>query len=625
MSNYIYRKMIEDSPIAYLHIEIIKDENNKYIGMKIKDTNKAYERFFGEVSEQKSNDYIKNTMSKQETEEWECIFNKSKKNEKYIKEIYVKKFNSYFNVEVYSMESDEYHIRFTKVSKQHMNLSSTLKNSPFIAWIKNRNGVYVDVNKKFLEFFNKTYDEVIGNTDYELFPKDSANEFIRTDNMIIKYNKLEIYDEFINSGVNKNMYLQTAKWPYTEENNSLLLGTIGISIEITNKIEVLKNIEQNEKTFLEIANNIEEVIVIADEKKAHYISPSFERVFGVKPEKLYDDIKTWKDNWKSFEPQGNVNYNYNSKKPVSIIFKATRKNQDEKWFWVRIVSLLDENGNVIKKIFVISDITQTKKGELELEKLRMDFLANISHELRTPINLILSSLQVLNLKMNLLDEELFRYFNKYLSIVDQNGRRLLKLVNNLIDTTRLESGCFSYNPKNKDIISYVENICLSVSEFVKSNNLSIIFDTDTEEKLIAFDPDNMERIILNLISNAIKFNKPGGEIEVFISCKDDIEISVKDSGIGIPEDKMDKIFERFEQVKTNTKKEGSGIGLNLVKSLIEMNNGSIKVESELEKGSKFTIILPNTLIKNSLSYSYENSNYINNENQISVEFSDICT
>lgn len=625
MSNYIYRKMIEDSPIAYLHIEIIKDENSKYIGMKIKDANKAYERFFGDASEQKSNDYIKNTMSKQEMEEWECIFNKSKVNEKYIKEIYVKSINSYFNVEVYSTENNEYHIRFTKVSKQHMNLSSTLKNSPFIAWIKNRNGVYVDVNKKFLEFFNKTYDEVIGHTDYELFPKDSANEFIRTDNMIIKYNKLEIYDEFINSGANKNMYLQTAKWPYTEENNSLLLGTIGISIEITNKIEVLKNIEQNEKTFLEIANNIEEVIVIADEKKAHYISPSFERVFEIKPDKLYDDIKTWKDNWKSFEPQGNVNYNYNSKEPVSIIFRATRNNQDEKWFWVRVVSLLDENGNVIKKIFVISDITQTKEGELELEKLRMDFLANISHELRTPINLILSSLQVLNLKMNLLDEELFRYFNKYLSIVDQNGRRLLKLVNNLIDTTRLESGCFSYNPKNKDIISYVENICLSVSEFVKSNNLSIIFDTDTEEKLIAFDPDNMERIILNLISNAIKFNKPGGKIEVFISCKDDIEISVKDSGIGIPEDKIDKIFERFEQVKTNTKKEGSGIGLNLVKSLIEMNNGSIKVESELEKGSKFTIILPNTLIKNSLSYSYENSNYINNENQISVEFSDICT
>ncbi|WP_148550524.1 ATP-binding protein [Paraclostridium bifermentans] len=625
MSNYIYRKMIEDSPIAYLHIEIIKDENNKYIGMKIKDTNKAYERFFGYTNEQKSNDYINNTMSKKEAEEWEYIFNKSKVNEKYIKEIYVKRINSYFNVEVYSTENNEYHIRFNKVSKQHMNLSSTLKNSPFIAWIKNRNGVYVDVNKKFLEFFNKTYDEVIGHTDYELFPKDSANEFIRADNMIIKYNKLEIYDEFINSGVNRNMYLQTAKWPYTEENNSLLLGTIGISIEITNKVELLKNIEKNEKTFLEIANNIEEVIVIADEKKAHYISPSFERVFGVKPEKLYDDIKTWKDNWKSFEPQGNVNYNYNYKEPVSIIFKATSKNQDVKWFWVRIVSLLDENGNVIKKIFVISDITQTKKVDLELEKLRMDFLANISHELRTPINLILSSLQVLSLKMNLLDEELSRYFNKYLSIVDQNGRRLLKLVNNLIDTTRLESGCFSYNPKNKDIISYVENICLSVSEFVKSNNLTIIFDTDVEEKFIAFDVDNMERIILNLISNAIKFNKPGGKIEVFISCKDDIEISVKDSGIGIPEDKIDKIFERFEQVKTNTKKEGSGIGLNLVKSLIEMNNGSIKVESELEKGSKFTIILPNTLIKNSLSYSYENSNYINNENQISVEFSDICT
>ena len=422
MSNYIYRKMIEDSPIAYLHIEIIRDENKKYIGLKIKDTNKAYERFFGSANEQKGNDYIKNTMSKQEMEEWECIFNKSKVNEKYIKEIYVKKINSYFNVEVYGTESDEYHIRFTKISKQHMNLSSTLKNSPFIAWIKNRNGVYVDVNKKFLEFFNKTYDEVIGHTDYELFTKDSADEFARKDNMIIKYNKLEVFEEFIDTGNNKNMYLQTAKWPYTEENNSLLLGTIGISIEITNKIELLKNIEKNEKTFLEIANNIEEVIVIADEKKAYYISPSFERVFGTKPDRLYEDVNAWKEDWKSFEPQGNLTYDYNSKDPVLITFRGIRDNQDEKWFWIRVVSLLDENGNIMKKICVISDITQTKKGELELEKLRMDFLANISHELRTPINLILSSLQVLNLKMDLLDEDLFKYFKRYLNIVDQNGK-----------------------------------------------------------------------------------------------------------------------------------------------------------------------------------------------------------
>ena len=163
-----------------------------------------------------------------------------------------------------------------------------------------------------------------------------------------------------------------------------------------------------------------------------------------------------------------------------------------------------------------------------------------------------------------------------------------------------------------------------MSEFVKSNNLSIIFDTDTEEKIIAFDPDNMERIILNLISNAIKFNKPEGKIEVFISCKDNIEISVKDSGIGIPEDKIDKIFERFEQVKNNSKIEGSGIGLNLVKSLVEMNNGSIKVKSDLGKGSRFSIVLPNTLVKDCSKHSYENSDCINNENQISVEFSDIC-
>lgn len=623
MSNYIYRKMIEDSPIAYLHIQTIIDENNKYIGMKIKDTNKAYECFFGGVSEQKSNDYIKNTMSKKEKDEWKYIFNKSKKNEKHIAEIYVKRINSYFSVEVYSAGNNEYHIRLTKVSKQHMNLSSTLKNSPFIAWIKNINGVYVDVNEKFLEFINKTYEEVVGHTDYELFPKDSADEFIREDNIIMKYNKLEVLEEFTYSGVNKNIYLQTAKWPYTEENDGLVLGTIGISIEITNKIEVLKNIEKNEKTFLEIANNIEEVIIITDEKKAHYVSPSYEKVFGCKPNMLYEDINSWREEWNKIELQGDKEYDYNHKDPIAITFKGVRENQEDRWFWARIVSLLDENGNVIKKICVVSDITQTKKGELELEKLRMDFLTNISHELRTPINLILSSLQVLNLKMNLLDEDMFKYFKKYLDIVDQNGKRLLKLVNNLIDTTRLNAGCFNHNPINEDIISCVENLCLSVSEFVKSNNLTIIFDTDIEEKLVAFDPDNMERIILNLISNAIKFNKPGGKIEVCISCKESVEISIKDFGIGIPEDKTDKIFERFEQVKTNLKKEGSGIGLNLVKSLIEMHNGSIYVESELGKGSKFTILLPDILIKDPLSNSQKNIN-ISTKNKMYVEFSDIC-
>lgn len=221
------------------------------------------------------------------------------------------------------------------------------------------------------------------------------------------------------------------------------------------------------------------------------------------------------------------------------------KGKEEQWIFAKFVPLLDEHGKVLKKIGILSDVTQDKKLDLELEKLRMDFFANLSHELRTPINLIFSALQVINLKLNKIDNEDLEYFDKYLSIIGQNSNRLLKLVNNLIDTTRLDSGCFNYSPKNNDIISCIEDICLSVADFVKANNLSIIFDTDTEEKIIGFDQDNMERIMLNLISNAIKFNQPGGNIQVSVNCNENVEIRVKDSGIGIPPEKLNSIFFKF--------------------------------------------------------------------------------
>ncbi|MBC6003069.1 hypothetical protein H8891_04590 [Paeniclostridium sp. NSJ-45] len=119
--------------------------------------------------------------------------------------------------------------------------------------------------------------------------------------------------------------------------------------------------------------------------------------------------------------------NYEFKESYSFTFKIKRKGKEEQWIFAKFVPLLDENGNVVKKIGILSDITQNKKLELELEKLRMDFFANLSHELRTPINVIASSLQVLYLRMDKLDDGNFEYFKKYLRIVGQNTNRLLKL------------------------------------------------------------------------------------------------------------------------------------------------------------------------------------------------------
>ena len=623
--NQIYREMIENSPMGYMHMKVINDNRGRYIGIDVKGFNKSYKNFFGSYDENTINKYILNCMPIQEKLEWEKIFAEANESKKYTKEIYVEKINTYFNIDIYRVKDYEFHIMFNKIRNKYLKLPLLLKKSPYMTWIKDRDGIYIDVNDKFLEFFDKTYDEVIGKTDYDIMSKDFAMEFTIQDNDVIKNNKMNTYEDFIKPNFNKIGYFQTVKWPFTEDNN-IILGTIGMSIEITKKVELFKNIEKNEKIFLEIANNIEDAIIIIDEEKIQYISPSFEKVFGSQLGESYNDIEKWCKNENQIEFETRPK-SYEFKESYSFTFKIKRKGKEEQWIFAKFVPLLDKNGNVVKKIGILSDITQNKKVELELEKLRMDFFANLSHELRTPINVIASSLQVLYLRMEKLDDENFEYFRKYLKIVGQNTNRLLKLVNNLIDTTRLDAGCFAYAPKNNDIISCVENICLSVSEFVESNKLSIIFDTNVEEKIISFDQDNMERIILNLISNAIKFNNPGGKIEVTVNCNDNIKISVKDSGIGIPKEKLESIFKRFAQVKDKRKreKEGSGIGLTLVKSLVEMHGGSIHVNSVLGEGSEFIVTLPDHLVEDEDLNSCESPKYLSKVNMMNVEFSDIYT
>ena len=283
--------------------------------------------------------------------------------------------------------------------------------------------------------------------------------------------------------------------------------------------------------------------------------------------------------------------------------------------------MIDVDGNIIRNVGIISDITNNNDLEERLESLRIDFFANLSHEIRTPITLILSSLQLLSSKINKLEENNDDY-NKYLSIIKQNSYRLLKLVNNLLDTTQINNGNFTYRPQNYDIVSFVENICMAASDFVKVNNMNIVFDTDEEEKIISFDLDNMERIILNLLSNAIKYGSDNGKIEVTINCTKDVRISVKDNGIGIPKDKQNRVFERFGQVKNkmHTEWEGSGIGLFLVKSLVELNGGEIILNSELGQGSEFIIVLPDKIENNEITKLTEFKNKLDTMN---IEFSDI--
>lgn len=295
------------------------------------------------------------------------------------------------------------------------------------------------------------------------------------------------------------------------------------------------------------------------------------------------------------------------------------------------VPLFNDDGTPQGLILLGLDITHHKinkeneKRIKELEyydKLKTNFFSNISHELKTPLNLIFSAIQVIELK-NSACEQGQRTIEKYINIIRQNSNRLLRIISNLIDITKIDAGHFSIHPQNKDIVHVVEGIVLSVVKYVESKGISIIFDTEIEEKVMAFDPDAMERIIFNLLSNSIKFTPSGGSIEVTIYDKiDNIVISVKDTGLGIPIEKQSSIFEKFVQVdkSLSRNREGSGIGLSLVKDLVSLHNGNIELDSTLGKGSEFRIEIPVRLVEE------DKINVCTTEDKIDrskIEFSDI--
>ena len=262
--------------------------------------------------------------------------------------------------------------------------------------------------------------------------------------------------------------------------------------------------------------------------------------------------------------------------------------------------------------------------DLEDNKLKLDFFVNISHELRTPVNLISSTIQLIKLNLKNLSKEDENIISKYIDIMESNSMRLIRLINNLIDSTKIDAGFVKFTPINADIIKFIEDVCDSVVDYVDFNKMNLIFDTDREEEIVLFDPDIIERILLNLLSNAVKFNKVDGTIYVNLYTKDDeIRITVRDEGIGIPKEKLSSIFKRFEQLKTKNKieKQGSGIGLYLVKSLVTLHGGNIKVESKVNEGSKFIITIPKKVLENGEELVIDEKEKANRK--ASIEFSDI--
>ena len=610
MVNYkdVFRKI--PKPILFIKYELNKDKNTT---MKIEFINDEALSFFNKTSDELIHKDFFDVLPEFKDDKNFINRIESIENDNIVCTKYIRSLVNFISITIQKI--DEKYFAFYLEHCIEKKIFDEINELGNIFFIKDRENRYMYSSDLYNEYAGHPNLDMYGLTDFDVYSKENGDLYFNAAKTFI--DSKQPYSKEI-STLNNTVYILNR---YSIYSNGEVIGIIGIFESVIGKLEKI----YDGGIMTKIVNDSLEHIIFKDMNGVYLdCNDSFLKDLNVKRE---DIIGKANCNVKALSSINDSSIKtdlavINEKKRI-IYTQEINIDEQVKEFEIIKEPFLDSYGNVAGVIATGRDVSHRR----EIEKLQQEFFANISHELRTPLNLIFSSLQIIKFIKKESCEKA-REFNKYINIIEQNSKRLLKLVNNLIDSTKMKCGYYKYNPQNGNVVSFIEDISMSVAEFAKQNNIDLIFDTNVEEKIMAFDFEKLERIMLNLLSNSIKYNKANGKIEVLLNdCGDSFNIAVRDTGIGIPSDKLEYIFERFRQVENRLRKsnEGSGIGLSLVKDLIEIQDGIIEVKSELGIGSEFKIKLPVKVLSEEHDFNKE---YFDNDSndlvkRMNIEFSDI--
>jgi len=308
-----------------------------------------------------------------------------------------------------------------------------------------------------------------------------------------------------------------------------------------------------------------------------------------------------------------VKFNTEHRELKELKVSLERKVEDRTEALRKSYQALEQTNHEIEdqrqEILAINDQLSLQAEDLkELDKVKSRFFTNISHEFRTPLTLIIGPLETL-LPRTLDDKVRADY-----QIMLRQAKRLLTLINQLLDLSKAEQGMLKLNVFHDNFSRFLRTLTESFSSLAHELVITLTFSEEVPEQYFLFDKDKIEKIFSNLITNGLKFTSPGGKVEVVLrrSVDDEnIEVVVRDTGVGLSEDQLKRIFEPFYQAETNSsgKLEGTGIGLSLVKELVELHQGSVMVKSKLGEGSEFIVCLPVGATSDALAAGVETDNY----------------
>lgn len=508
-------------------------------------------------------------------------------------------------------------------------------------WLGTREGLrlYDENQESFIGF--KAGKDFVKETIYGIVPDDDGNLWISTNSGLIKFNpdkgSVQTFDE--SDGLQNKQFNDYAF--YKAKDGMLLFGGIkGISYFYPSMIkqqplplklsftalEVLnKNVAVEDETGI-LEEHIDQVneLEIGPEYKQfsiffntfNYISSNrtyyYYKLEGIdkdwqRTDELkvsYSNLPAGKYNFqiKAIGPNGETSAVRNLK---IVILPPWYKTI---WFSLLLLTIIGTAGYIGFKIIKerINAVQQLKLERIDKERvsyinqIKMDFFTNVSHELRTPLTLILAPLEEL-LKMPFAD----KISKKKHELMFINAKRLYNLVDQLFEFRKTEMGTRQLKVGKGDIVGFTKEIFESFKPLSEKNGIQYSYHSEEPQLLFYFDKDAMEKILFNLLSNAFKYTKTGQSIHVELIKKNDtVQIKVADTGVGISEDDLSKVFDRFYQVNNREMNLGSGVGLAFTKRLVELHHGEITAESAQEKGSTFTVTIPTS------DQSYKNDQQI---------------